>query len=185
MAKRKKNDFIDPREKLLASLTLKNLKRACIVRGISSREVTMLDFLSLQSWLFNNFSNNIDPTALETFDQWYEKELQDEGIINGDLHVDLKFGYYVYDDEGNRKEKKRNTLIVGLVKSDKEKAAFKPKKGTKKEYAFSLFGQGLKTLEVIEKMLDVFPDASEGTVKVWGSQYRKRQRVIDSIDENS
>ncbi len=185
MGKKKRTDYKDPRESLLASLNLKNLKRACIVRGIRFREVTITDFFGLQSWLFKNFYNRTDPTLLETFDIWYEKDLLDQGIIEDHLHVDLKFGYYTYDEDGNRRDKKRNSLIVGLVKSDKEKAAFKPKRGTKKEYAFSLFGDGLKTIEVIEKVLDMFPDVSEGSIKVWGSQYRKRQKMIEALDETN
>ncbi len=181
MAK-KRREYYDPREKLLASLNLKNLKRACIVRSIPFRDITILDFLQLQSWVYKNFSNPTDPTLLEEFDNWYEKELLDEGIIEDKLHVDLKFGYYSYDEAGNRKDKKRNSLIVGMVKSDKEKAQFKPRKGSRKELAFSLFSQGLKTSEVIEGVWEVYPDVAEGSIKVWGSQYRKRQKLINKID---
>ena len=183
MARKKKEDYKDPREQLLASLNLKNLKRACIVREIPFRDVLISDFLQLQSWLFKNYNNVTDATLLESFDIWYSQELLDEGIIDKELHVDLKFGYYSYDDDGNRKDKKRNTLIVGPRKSDKEKATFRPKKGSKKELAFSLFGKGLATWEVIEKVTDAFPDVSEGSIKVWGTQFRKRQKLIDKFDE--
>jgi len=182
MAKKSKRDEnVDPRDKLLASLNLKNLKRACIVRGMPHMEVVISDFSQLQSWLFYHFNDPMDSTRLEEFDKWYEAELQDQGVIDGELHVDLKFGYYVYDDEGNRRDKKRNTLIVGLVKSDKEKASFKPKKGTKKELAFELFSQGLSTNEVIERVVLEYPDISEGSIKVWGTQFRKRQKLIEKM----
>jgi len=184
MAKKRKS-YYDPREKLLASLNVKNLKRACIVRGIPFRDITILDFLQMQSWIFKNFDNPTDPTLLEEFDVWYEAELLAEGLIEEKLHVDLKFGYYSYDNDGNRKDKKRNPLIVGNNKSDKEKAQFKPKRGSRKELAFSLFSQGLKTAEVIEGVWEVYPDVAEGSIKVWGSAYRKRQKLIEKIDNGT
>lgn len=182
MAKKKKDNYLDPREKLLNTLKLKDLKRAAIVRGMPFREVIGSSVPELQSWVFRNYSNKISPNALDEFDKWYEADLFDQDIITGALHVDLKFGYYTYDDDGNRRAKKRNYAIVGFNKTDEEKAAFKPKKGSKKELAFSLFGQGLSTIEVIEAVVDAYPDVSEGSIKVWGSQFRKREKVRLTLD---
>lgn len=183
MGRRKipKTDFRDPREKLLASCNLRDLKRACIVRGIHFNLVVESDVLELQSWLFRNYYNLTEPNLLVEFDRWYETELSDQGIIDGPLHTDLKFGYYREDEVGNRRSSKRNTLIVGAVKSDRELAEYKPRIGTAKERAFELFEEGLSTREVIDEMDLIHPEVSEGTVKVWGSKWRKQKKLQEKL----
>jgi hypothetical protein len=179
MAKRKKNDYQDPREKLIAGCNLKDLKRACIVRGMTFARVVESSALELQSWVFKNYYNPTEPQLLQDYDIWLDKYLQDLDVTDEPIHIDLRMGYYSLDEDGNKRGTKRNTLIVGAYKSEKEQARFKPKKGTKKEYTFELFERGYSTKEVIEMVVDRYPDVSEGSIKVWGSRFRKTKKLRD------
>jgi hypothetical protein len=174
---------LDPINKWMSQLKLKDLKRACIMRGLSFRMVGEYDVHQLQSWLYRNHSTRQDPRLLEKFDIWRDKTLMEEGAIDEPIHIDLKLGFYKTDKDGGEKRERRNVNLLGVTKSLEEQAIFVPRKGSKKTLAYDLIREGKSTQEIIKIVMDTYPDVSEGSIKVWCSQARKIERIKEEIGD--
>ncbi len=140
-----------------------------------------MDVHQLQSWLYSNFETPTDSRRLGEYDLWRDKTLIEAGYIDEPIHIDLKLDFYKVDGDGNEKRERRDPNLLGVNKSVHEIASFVPVKGSKKTLAYDLTYQGLPTKEIIDKVLDEYPDVSEGSIKVWCSQARKIMKARDQL----
>jgi len=161
----------------IETLKLKDLKRVALMKGLSFRLLGEFSIFELQSWVYKHYETPDDISKLEKYDEWLQKTLTEEGYIDKPIHIDLKLAFYPEDDEGNTKKARRDPNIFGVTKSTTEKAYFKPRKGAMKSLVFDLIAKGKKTKDIIKIMDAQFPAASVGSVKVWCSQARKKQKA--------
>ena len=169
---------------ILSSMKIKDLKQAAVVRGLSFRNVVEYSVLELQSWILRNWDVVLDRTLLNSFDEWVEKELKAEGLEEL-IHPMLRLGYIREDEEGNESRVQlKNIAITNGPPTKKEIALFKPKKGSKKEYVYSLIRQNSKitTEELIEMVTEQYPDVSIGSIKSWASRARKSVKFGVELD---
>ncbi len=151
-------------------MTLNDLKRNCISRGMGFQEVVDSTVISLQNWYFRNSSKQMDTSLIVKFDDWIEDLLRERG--KDDLiHPQLRLSYLSENPDTDKPKKEKE-------KKEKKKPREKTKhgifKGTKKAYTFELQQKG-KTLEqVIKKVGRKFPGASEKSIKIW---YKKSARM--------
>jgi len=155
------------------NMTLKDIKRNCIARGMGFNDLVDSTIPSLQSWLHYNNNNDIEPNRLDEFDDWVEKILLEKG--SGDLiHPNLRLGYIgEKDKDGNVKKTKR---VKGIKKKRKKREKTKDGiyAGTKKALTFKLQQKGRSLDRTIKKVMRKFPDASEKSIKIW---YKKSARL--------
>jgi len=160
----------------MSRLKLKDLKRACIMRGMPFSRIVRYGVHEMQSWLYKNFDNKINPVLLDEYDEWFQDQVEDP------VHVLLKMAYYTEDENGNVKRERRNTFMMGVEKTKAEIAAFKPKRGSMKELTFELIRAGKPTKEVIKEVMDQFQTANEGSIKSWASKARKSVKAQKELD---
>lgn len=171
---------------ILSSMRIKDLKQAAVVRGLSFRNTVEFSVMELQGWLLKNWENILDKTLLNDYDVWLEKELKDEGLEYL-IHPMLRLGYSGEDDQGNEvKRQIKNIAISGGVPTKKEIALFKPKKGSKKSYVYTLIRKNprITTEELIETVSEQFPDVSIGSIKSWASRARKSNKYAEELKLN-
>lgn len=165
-----KNQYITASERALKNMTFKDLQKECILRGIDFKLVSELDFYGLSSWFDKNFHNPIDNSNLLTYDEWFEKQLSQriEPKDSSLLHKHLRFSI------SNQEKLELEEVIKPKVKIEEEKPKVKKEKdelgivkGTKKSLTFQLAKEGKSVKMVIKKVLKVFPDASENSIKIW------------------
>jgi len=182
MAKKKKAYSNEERiSQWLASLKLKDLQRACIMRGFTFILLGESDVNEMQSWILRNYDNAVDHNRLVEFDAWRDDHLKKQGFIKEPLHTSLKLGFYLIDEDGNETFKRRNIMLMGANKSQAEIAAFRPRKGSMKTRVFDLILEDKGTKEIIKIMAKEFPQAKEGSVKAWCSQARKTKKAKENL----
>jgi len=181
MARNKRPSTGDRVSDYINSINIPTLKRACIIRGIPFPRVTRLGVHGLNSWLYKNYENRIDVTLLEKYDTWMDDALE----ISGPVPLELRMAFFGEDEKGNVKKERRDVMLMGVNKSKSEIAAFKPKRGSKKELTFQLMHEGKGTKEVIKEVMAVFPEAKEGSIKSWCSQARKVIKVKKELENEA
>lgn len=181
MAKKKNETPQDRVSDWLSSLKLKDLKRAAIMRGYPFMMVGSVGVQALESFVFKHYTDRVNPNLLVEYDNWMEKTLLEEGTIDSPIHIDLKLGFYVTDDGGNERHKRRNLNLMGVVKSKEEVATFRPRRGSKKTLVFELIEKGVNTKDIIAEVQQEYPDTTENTIKVWCSQARKKERAKEEL----
>ena len=172
-------------DKILPRLKYKELKEACILRGMQPSEVVRADHHKLASFFVENYEKGVDPNLLVEFDSYVEDELIKKGYKKDDIMLSpsLRMSYV-----GNIEEA-RNIRIVEQKESPKikNKEPEKPKekrvkdettgvmKGTKKNMVFELAQKKVKLDKVIEQVKKAFPDANEKSIGIW---YKKAKNAI-------
>lgn len=180
MTKKTKKQKTNPIPEVLRipveNMTYKDLKRAVVSRGMDFEEVVKGDFYKLNSWLHKNYNNDVDMGLLERYDDWLDEELRHLGHTEN-VHPQLRLGYIgdKSEDDGPIKVKKVKTEKVQKEKREKtEEGLFK---GTKKALTFQCEKEGLTLEETIEKVKELFEDASDKSIKIW---YKKSKRSAKS-----
>jgi len=168
---------------LVGHMKIKELKQACIVRGINFRDVSELDVWGLQDFLIKNWAKVSDKTLLNEYDIWLENELKSEGLTEL-IHPLLRMGYFGEDEEGNEVRRQVKNIAISNVKSKKEIAMYKPKKGSKKSLVYFLIRENPKitTNELIDRLLEEYPDISIGSIKSWASRARKAVKYGNELN---
>lgn len=152
-----------------SDLTYKDLKIACVVRGMPPEEVLKRDFFGLANWLTKNVLLPENLELLEVFDNYMEDELIKLGKEEL-IHNSLRLGY-VNRPEGD--EVIKAPKVVKEKKAPKEKDSNGFFKGTKKSYTYELQGKG-KTLEqTITKVKRKFPEAQDKSIRIWYNKAKK------------
>jgi len=165
----------------LSSLRFKDLKRAAIMRGYPFPMAGQVGVQALESFVFKHYDNRVNPNLLVEYDKWLETTLMEEGAIDAPIHIDLKLGFYAVDEDGNERRKRRDINLMGAVKSKEEVATFRPRKGSKKTLVFNMMEDGFKTQEIIARVQEEYPDTTDGTIKVWCSQARKKLKAKEEL----
>lgn len=153
-------------------MTYKDLRRAVVVRGMPFEQVVAGDFFKLNSWLHNNYSNDVELDLLDEYDEWMENELISIGSGNM-IHPSLRLGYI------GEKDTEENTIKLKKIKVEKKPKEKREKteeglfKGTKKALTFQCANDGLSLEDTITKVMEQFDDASDKSIKIW---YKKAKR---------
>ncbi len=171
--------------KWLGTLKYKDLKKAAIMRGFPFNLIGNYGVHELQSWLYQNYKNDIKPQLLQEYDKWVDESLMSQGYIDEPIHIDLKLGDYAVDEDGNEIRRKRNVALMGAIKTPEEKAAFIPKKGSKKQRVYQLVEQELDTQEIITKMDEEFGNINDGSIKSWCSRARKQIALKKELNDKT
>lgn len=153
----------------IQDMTYKDIKKACVIRGMDFEEVIKGDFPRLHSWLHNNFGNKQDTQLLNDFDDWMELHLKHQR--QDDLiHPQLRLGY-VGDKEDSDELKPRKVKEKREPKAAREKTELGVYKGTKKALTLELAEAGKSFEETFEEVQKQFPDAVEKSCKIWYKKY--------------
>jgi len=179
---RKKRKFerdISDADKFIGTLKFKHIKRECVIRGMEFENVINSGIPELSNWLRKHFIDTISYELLDAFDDWQEAQIIEamegkEDSNDAVLHPSLRLGYIAErDEEGNVTKKKRARTIIKRKKKKRERTQDGLFQGTKKAFTFELQQQGLTKEEVINKVLEQFPDASEKSIGIWFNKSKK------------
>jgi hypothetical protein len=157
--------------KELTRYTRRDLQKVCITMGIDFPLVCELSNLQLASWFGKNFENPRNQSLLKEYDDWFEADLIEKGYDPNDsknihlFHPAMRMATEVLPEEALK------------IKPAKEKTKGNTKKrikdangvvsGTKKAYTVELAKKGLSDTKIIKKVLAKFPEANEGSIKIW------------------
>ena len=163
---------------MIEKLTFPNLKRECILRGLQFEMVGSMSVLKLQGWFLHHFDNPIIKDSLNKYDEWVTNELKSR---NADplLYSDaFKLGTIITKDaETGETRRKRGHNRITKVREKKARTEDNLYVGTKKAYTFSLQKQGLTKAEVIEKVIEKFPEAKEKSIGIWFNKAKRIQKA--------
>lgn len=186
------NYEITPAHKALQRFTMKDLKRACIVRGMDFEELVKGDIWKWQGFFLQNYHEKENMARLDEFDVWFgaEMALNGKGTDNPEYawmyHPDLRMGFHEgQDDQGELIGERKNKLF----KKPKEPKPKREKaqefggiiRGTKKEYTYQktddIVGMrldqgkevklGLIFEGILKRVMEKYPDANPKSVKIW------------------
>jgi len=158
----------------LEKMTIRDLKRGCIVRGCPFEEIVSQGVPFLEGWFVKNFLEDIDSTLLDEYDNWVEMVLRKRGLGDEYFHPMLRLGYIAEkDEEGNTKKAKRVKGIKKAKKAKKERTDDGIFKGTKKALTFQLQKEGKTKEETIELVRGNFEDVKEKSIGIWYNKARK------------
>jgi hypothetical protein len=168
---------------LLSHMKIRELKQACVVRNMPFDEVGECSMLDLQSFLLKRWDAPTDKTLLNDYDNWLETELRELGCEDL-IHPLLRIGYFGEDADGNEIRKQLKNISFSNVKSKKEIAQFKPKKGSKKSLVYEVLRKDPSTTteELIEIVTQAYPDVSIGSIKSWASRARKSIKYSEEYE---
>lgn len=164
----------NPAQDYIEKLTLPNLKRECIIRGMPFQEVADASVPNLQSWFLKNYPNHINRDKLNEFDDWTERILRAREVDPTMLDPIFRLGTIASrDEEGNVTKRKRVTGLIKKERKKREKTKTGLFTGTKKAYTFELQSQGKTKKEVIALVMEKFPEASEKSISIWFNKSKK------------
>lgn len=170
----------DKVNRALQGLKHRGLQRECIVRGMTFQEVVDADHWRLATYFYDHFEDPEDLSKLTDYDTWMEAKLEERGHKKGDviLSPSFRFGFAPdLDQIGTiqtpgrpRLEKPVGDAIAPPAKRevDTETGVVS---GTKKNLTYQLTDQGLAIDEIIDKVVESFPQADPKSIKIW---YKRR-----------
>jgi hypothetical protein len=157
----KTDSFID-----YNNMTYKDLKKACIIRGLEFEKVASSDIYKLQSWLHNNLGNPEYQDLLEQYDDWVEEQLLALGS-NDLIHPMLRLSY-IGEREEQQKIKPKREKVERVPRQRKEKTEQGIYSGTKKALVYECALKEMNIQNTLKKVKKVFGDnVSEKSVKIW------------------
>ena len=169
-----KDDYSTPAQRDLSGYNFKQLKRACIVRGMDFDDVINSTVLKLQSWFLLNYYNDCDNSLLDKYDDYFEDELRDAGAEDL-IHPQLRLGYVgERDEDGNVTKVKKVRGLKKILKKRKEKNNLGIFSGTKKALTYDLAIKGKTKEETIKLVCLQFPDAKDKSIGIWYNKAKKK-----------
>ena len=176
MSKIKFNNF-SAAEKELTQMKYRDLKIACIVRGMLFEDVVEGTYPSLSSWFVKNYTEKSSKKRLEQFDDWVTEKLMERGHAADSPLVQFRLSTVV--DEQDNISIRTKSLKHAQVKKEK-----KPKrerdtthnifKGTKKALTFDCASKNMNIADTIARVLLEFPEAQEKSIKIWYKKALKK-----------
>lgn len=160
----------------IQNMTFKDLRRACVVKGMPFDEVLQGTFPSLNKWFLQNYSNKVDTTLLDKYDDHVESILKAKKSPDTKFLTDpsLRLGYVGEEDEDGNVKMKRIKGLPKRKKVKKEKTAQGIYKGTKKALTFELALKGVSKEKTIKEVLKTFPEAQEKSIGIWYNRAMKQ-----------
>lgn len=153
-------------------MTLKDLKREVIIRGLPFEEVVEKDIPGLYAWWNRNQNNEIDESLLDGFDDWVDENLR--AIGREDLiHDTFRFNYLgnkALEDKTEKPKKRKEVKI----KKPRKKNSLGLVAGTKKAMVYEAYHKGWSLKKTTRKVTRAFPDALEKSIKIWYNQARRK-----------
>ena len=182
---RKKRKFemnLNPADAWLDKMTLRDMKRECVVRGIEFEKILSLGVPGLSNWFRENFHLKTDHSRLDAYDEWWETEVKKAYLLKGEvayLHPALRLGYVAEKDEdGTVIKRKRAKVIIAKKKEKRERTIGGLFSGTKKAYTFQLQKEGKSKEDVIKLVIEQFPEASAKSIGIWFNKSKKTPKKI-------
>lgn len=182
-------DRLSPAEKALTTLKLKDLRRACIARGMDFDYAVESTIPHISGWFIENYDRSQNLLLLNEFDDWLEAKLKalknPDGTLKykeGDavFHSDLKLGFIgSKDSEGNSTSTKKPRLkgLSKAKKATKERVeGTKVFKGTKKALTYQLTFDDKPFNVIWETVSKQFEEAQEKSVKIWYKRALKEKK---------
>lgn len=152
-------------------MTLRDIKKEVIIRGMPFQEVVSADVPNLYSWWNNNRDAPINKNLLDDFDDWLEEELT--AIGRADLiHSNFRFNYL---SKGEESQPQKVNKIISPPKKRREKNKLGLYAGTKKAMVYEAQQKGWSVKKTIRKVQRAFPDALEKSIKIWYNKASKLQ----------
>lgn len=176
MSKKKKSSKVivseNPAYKQLVNMRHKDLKIACVLRGMPFEEVVNTTTPGLGSWFCSNYDKEQNKQLLDDFDDWLEPQLSDPAL----KHPMLRLGYSgPKDEEGN--------VIIPKTLKPKTKAPSKPRKerdaktgifkGTKKQLTYECAHNGETFEDTCGIVKEKYPEAVDKSIKIWYNRAKK------------
>lgn len=161
----------------LAHMKHKDLQRECVLRGLQFEKIVEFDHHALSNWFYHNFESPSDLARLTLYDIWMEEQLQAKGYKKGDaaLAPCFRLGFTPDLESITPKTPGVQKQIVQAV--DTQPKEVKPKRvvdaetgvysGTKKNLTYKLTDEGMELDKIVEKVLELFPEAQEKSIKIW------------------
>ncbi len=156
-------------EKELTIMKYRDLKIACIVRGMHFEDIVEGTVPALQYYFIKNYDVKQDKALLERYVDWMAELLINKGhAVDSPL---VKYRLTTCLDEENESKINRSLKKSHVKKEKKAKRQRDDKfnifKGTKKALTFQCALDGLTIQETITKVMAQFPDAQEKSIKIW------------------
>lgn len=173
-----REDVID---KTLNRMKHKDLQKACVEKGLEFQLVIEYDHHKLANWFYKHFDDPGDANKIIEYDVFIESQLTALGYKKGDpmLAPCFRLGY-VPPEFADQNEKLKPKKI------QRENTESKPKRqidestgivaGTKKSLTYALTLTGMDIKQIVEKVLEKFPDAQEKSIKIWSKRCRDAQK---------
>lgn len=145
---------------LINKMTLKDLKRNAIIRGLAFDQVCEMSIIGLTQWLMRHWANQTDKKLLNDYDTYVNKVLMERGaedLINPafDLgYMDVQ-GKDTKKIKGLPREKKKIEKVNGV------------RAGTKKALTVELTKKGLPKVIIAKRVMKAFPDANIKSINIW------------------
>lgn len=176
--------YEDRAHRELAHMKHKDLQKACIMRGMASQDMVNANHHTLVSYFIKNYDRGEDINLLPLHDAWVEEQMVKRGYQKGKefLHPALKFGISGDIDKVEKvKEVKPDAAVKVPNPKNKERAQMdevtKVRKGTKKDLTYTLTREGKPQAEIIAKVMEVFPEAQEKSIKIWHKRAVKQMQA--------
>lgn len=179
-----------PVDKQLQNMNYRDLKIACIVRGMEFNDVVEGYHGTLAAYFRQNYGDGGDVELLEEFDVWMDQQLAKNNIPADDPLRLFKLSSTLDPETDELLLKRRRIRKAGVKVPKKTKAKaernkdFGVRKGTKKEYTMTVYkklhdlGKNLDSkklqAKLIDKVMAEFPEANEKSIKIWISQAKKK-----------
>lgn len=175
---KKHNDETPPWLTELHEMKYSDLKKACIIRGLSHEIISEGDYSVLSNFFIKYYNKEVDLTLIEKFDQDRDKVLEAIGYEESDPMRKFKLSQIILQEEDLEKiEKKKKEKIKKIVESKPKREINQETqivKGTKKDLTYQLAKKDppLPKDKIIQKVLKEFPDANEKSIGIWISRCR-------------
>lgn len=158
----------------IKNMTFRDLKIHVIIRGMPFDTVVNSNVHELSRFYMQNLYEDIDRGLLEKFDDWQEAQIADPNLRVSGLRLS-----HVQEAEDSQTPNKAKR-ISNLKPKHKIKATKKRErtdqgvfKGTKKALTFKLAAKGRSLQYTINKVMKVFPDARDKSIKIWWKKAQK------------
>lgn len=167
MAKRRKFlDNLTSAEKELANFRLPDLKRQIIMRGYPFAAIGETGVLEMQQYFLANYHKPKDPDLLEKYDDWFDDYCKTKGLDPCYAHPALRLSSIAERDEDGKVIKYKR---IGIKKKKKKRERTNDGlfTGTKKAYTYELVKEGNDKADIVEMVLEKYPEAKEKSIIIW------------------
>lgn len=177
--KRKSGGAFGRAQSELENMRHKDLKRACVVRGLSFEEVINSTIPGLSNWFINNYANGQSPSLLNEYDAWIKQQLLDRNYKEGDpiLSPSLRLGYFgeVNPETGETIIKRPKGIKKPKAPKREREETFGIFTGTKKALTYQCQKEGKTLKETLDIVKAQYKEAVDKSIKIWFNRAKKQK----------